>query len=53
MKDAVDEDGVDLMGYTTWGCIEIFISNGTVKWKRDMASFMLIEIMMATVLLNA
>ena len=28
MKDAVDIDGVDLMGYTTWGCIDI-ISAGT------------------------
>ncbi len=28
MKDAVEEDGVDLIGYTTWGCIDL-ISNGT------------------------
>lgn len=28
MKDAVDLDGVDIMGYTTWGCIDL-ISNGT------------------------
>ena len=28
MKDAVNEDGVDLMGYTTWGCIDL-IRNGT------------------------
>lgn len=28
MKDAVEEDGVDLMGYTSWGCIDL-ISNGT------------------------
>lgn len=28
MKDAVDKDGVDIMGYTTWGCIDL-ISNGT------------------------
>jgi len=23
MKDAVDQDGVDLMGYTPWGCIDL------------------------------
>ncbi len=23
MMDAVDEDGVDLMGYTPWGCIDL------------------------------
>ncbi|MEY8336771.1 family 1 glycosylhydrolase [Lachnospiraceae bacterium 62-35] len=23
MKKAVDEDGVDLMGYTSWGCIDL------------------------------
>lgn len=28
MKDAVDEDGVELLGYTSWGCIDL-ISNGT------------------------
>ncbi len=28
MKDAVEQDGVDLIGYTTWGCIDL-ISNGT------------------------
>lgn len=28
MKDAVEKDGVDLLGYTTWGCIDL-ISNGT------------------------
>ena len=28
MKKAVEEDGVDLIGYTTWGCIDL-ISNGT------------------------
>ena len=39
MKDAVDEDGVDLMGYTTWGCIDLISLMERVKWKRDMASF--------------
>ena len=33
MKDAVDEDGVDLMGYTTWGCIDL-ISNGTGEMEK-------------------
>ncbi len=28
MIDAVEQDGVELMGYTTWGCIDL-ISNGT------------------------
>lgn len=28
MKDAVEIDGVDLLGYTTWGCIDI-VSAGT------------------------
>ena len=23
MKKAVEEDGVDLMGYTSWGCIDL------------------------------
>ena len=23
MMDAVDEDGVDLLGYTTWGCVDL------------------------------
>ncbi|MEY8355490.1 6-phospho-beta-glucosidase [Lachnospiraceae bacterium 54-53] len=23
MKDAVEQDGVDLLGYTTWGCIDL------------------------------
>ena len=27
MKDAVDEDGIDLMGYLYWGCIDV-VSNG-------------------------
>ncbi len=33
MKDAVDEDGVDLLGYTTWGCIDC-ISNGTGEMEK-------------------
>ena len=28
MKDAVELDGVDLLGYTTWGCIDL-VSAGT------------------------
>ena len=28
MRDAVTEDGVDLMGYTSWGCIDL-VSAGT------------------------
>lgn len=33
MKDAVDFDGVDLMGYTSWGCIDL-ISAGTGEMKK-------------------
>lgn len=33
MKEAVDIDGVDLMGYTTWGCIDI-VSAGTGEMKK-------------------
>ena len=28
MKQAVEEDGADMIGYTTWGCIDL-VSNGT------------------------
>ena len=33
MKDAVD-DGVDLMGYTPWGCIDIVSQNDIEMTKR-------------------
>ena len=33
MKDAVDEDCVDIIGYTTWGCIDL-ISNGTGEMEK-------------------
>jgi len=33
MKDAIDEDGIDLMGYTSWGCIDL-ISAGTGEMKK-------------------
>ena len=33
MKAAVDIDGVDLMGYTPWGCIDI-VSAGTGEMKK-------------------
>ena len=33
MKDAVELDGVDLMGYTTWGPIDL-ISAGTGEMKK-------------------
>ena len=36
MKKAVDEDGVDLMGYMPWGCIDV-VSAGTGEMrKRDL-----------------
>ncbi|WP_297297580.1 6-phospho-beta-glucosidase [uncultured Brachyspira sp.] len=32
MKDAIEIDGVDLMGYTTWGCIDLVsASSGEMK----------------------
>lgn len=33
MKEAVEEDGVDLIGYTPWGCIDL-ISAGTGEMKK-------------------
>ena len=33
MKDAVEIDGVDLMGYTPWGCIDL-VSSGTGEMKK-------------------
>ncbi|WP_288226623.1 6-phospho-beta-glucosidase [uncultured Enterococcus sp.] len=33
MRDAVDLDGVDLLGYTTWGCIDL-VSAGTGEMKK-------------------
>ena len=32
MKKAVEEDGVDLMGYTPWGCIDcVSFTTGEMK----------------------
>ena len=33
MKDAILEDGVELLGYTTWGCIDL-VSAGTGEMKK-------------------
>lgn len=33
MKKAIDIDGIDLLGYTTWGCIDI-VSAGTGEMKK-------------------
>jgi 6-phospho-beta-glucosidase len=33
MRDAVNVDGVELIGYTTWGCIDL-VSNGTGEMKK-------------------
>lgn len=33
MKLAVEEDGVDLMGYTPWGCIDL-VSAGTGEMEK-------------------
>lgn len=32
MRDAIVEDGVELLGYTTWGCIDL-VSAGTGEMK--------------------
>ena len=39
MKDAITLDGVDLIGYTPWGCIDL-VSAGTGEMKNAMALFM-------------
>lgn len=33
MKEAIEQDGIDLMGYTSWGCIDC-ISAGTGEMKK-------------------
>ena len=33
MKNCVDNDGVDLMGYTPWGCIDL-VSAGTGEMEK-------------------
>lgn len=33
MRDAIVEDGVELLGYTTWGCIDL-VSAGTSEMKK-------------------
>ncbi|GAA0318755.1 glycoside hydrolase family 1 protein [Oceanobacillus oncorhynchi subsp. oncorhynchi] len=33
MKNAIDEDGVDLIGYTSWGCIDL-VSAGTGEMRK-------------------
>lgn len=33
MRDAIVEDGVELLGYTTWGCIDL-VSAGTGEMKK-------------------
>ena len=33
MKDAVNEDGVELLGYTVWGCIDL-VSASTGEMKK-------------------
>lgn len=44
MEKAIDEDGVELIGYTPWGCIDC-VSFTTGEMKNVMALFMWIEIM--------
>ncbi len=33
MRDAIDLDGVEMWGYTTWGCIDI-VSAGTGEMRK-------------------
>lgn len=46
MKKAVLEDGVELLGYTPWGCIDL-VSAGTGEMKKGTVLFMSIKITMA------
>ena len=39
IKEAIVLDGVELMGYTPWGCIDL-VSASTGQMKKDMDSFM-------------
>ena len=52
MRDAINEDGVELWGYTTWGCIDL-VSAGTGEMKNVMASSMWTVTTMVMVALNA
>ena len=47
MADAIDLDGINLMGYTMWGCIDL-ISAGTGEMKKAMVLYMLIEMIKVT-----
>ncbi len=51
VSKAIEDDGVEVMGYTSWGCIDL-ISASTAEMKKDMALFMLTEIMMVQAHLN-
>ena len=44
MKNAILEDGVDCLGYITWGPIDI-PSSSAARLQRDMVLYMLIELM--------
>jgi len=48
MEEAV-KDGVDLMGYTPWGWIDV-VSASTVRWQNVMVLSMLISMMMEPVI---
>ena len=49
MNQAINVDGVDLIGYTPWGCIDL-VSASTGEMEKDMVSFMLIIKMMVLVM---
>ena len=42
MKKAVEIDGVDLMGYTPWGCIDLVSECDSDKWRRTVIASNLI-----------
>ena len=48
MEKAIEVDGVDLMGYTPWGCIDL-VSFTTGEMKKRYGLSMLIKIMMVMV----
>ena len=46
MNDAIEIDGVDLLGYTTWGCIDLVVQLVQEKCQNVMDLYMWIEITM-------
>lgn len=53
MRDAIIEDGVDLMGYTSWGCIDLVSASTGEMSKRYGYLYTWINMMMAAGRWNA